>query len=429
MDAISKKKYKKESKDIFRLKKGKFYGIVKLNGNAFTCGFVYPKKSYVRQDENMNENKTTDEKIKLLLDNDTDILIKAEIFNALSAEDKKKAIPMISKELKRELIHQQIALKQSERQKNLESSTVLNSALSDATPPSSSKDRKRIPRKNKGNMQINILKKRIKYKAKTFLELYYNCFEIGRFWSWMREEIIYSYSGLEMDMKLKRASSDAERNHIRKIYHQEISALGVAFDESLSFALLNKESPMSEKFIKSLHQKLLPTEPEHAGSYREIKARFPNTQTVLPNYMKVPALMAELIEKDNQIDDPIEKAFRFHYDLVSIHPFTDGNGRVSRLVMNTILMQNDFPPIIIPPEEKTKYIQALETYSVKGDSVPYQIFLLEQMERALNFSISRLMFLPHELTRHEKAKLRKSARQSLRLQQKAIQRKQSGRSE
>ncbi len=368
----------------------------------------------------MNE---IDEKMKVLLDNDTDFLMKAEIFNTLSAEEKKSVIPMIPKELRRELIHHQVVLKQDERKKILESSTI-----SDTVIPTNN-IRKNVPRKNKSDTQINILKKRIKYKAKKFLELYYNCFEIGRFWGWMREEIIYSYSGLEMDMKLKRASSDAERNHIRKIYHQEISALGLAFDESLSFALLNKEAPISEKFIKSLHQKLLPTEPEHAGSYREIKARFPNTQTVLPNYMKVPALMAELIENDNKINDPIEKALRFHYDLVSIHPFTDGNGRVSRLVMNTILMQNDFPPIIIPPEEKAKYIQVLETYSLKNNSVPYRIFLLKQMERALNSSISRLMFLPHELTQGEKSKLRKSARQSSRLQQKNIQRKRFDRSE
>jgi Fic family protein len=58
---------------------------------------------------------------------------------------------------------------------------------------------------------------------------------------------------------------------------------------------------------------------------------------------------------------PIELAALMHHRLVAIHPFTDGNGRVSRLVMNTVLMQAGYTPAIIPVEEKRAYLEALQS--------------------------------------------------------------------
>lgn len=52
---------------------------------------------------------------------------------------------------------------------------------------------------------------------------------------------------------------------------------------------------------------------------------------------------------------PIKLAALAHYKLVHIHPFIDGNGRTSRLLMNTILMRAGFPPVIIPKQERHRY--------------------------------------------------------------------------
>ena len=52
---------------------------------------------------------------------------------------------------------------------------------------------------------------------------------------------------------------------------------------------------------------------------------------------------------------PIKLAALAHYKLVHIHPFIDGNGRTSRLLMNMILMQAGFPPVIIPKQERHRY--------------------------------------------------------------------------
>ncbi len=261
--------------------------------------------------------------------------------------------------------------------------------------------------------EIKLLKKRISQKARTFTELYYNCYEIGRYWSWMKEEIVHSYSGLEMNMKLEKAISPEERKHIQHVYHQEMAATGDAFIKSLEFALLEPQAPITEDFIKSLHSVVLSTEPERAGVYRQIKARLPNTQTVLANYMKVPELMAKMVEEDNKIKDPMERAIRFHFDITAIHPFTtDGNGRTSRLVMNTILMQNDLPSVIIEPDEKKDYIHALEIYSQKGDDVPYRVFMLKKLEQSLARSIIRLKYLLHKMTKSEERQFHKGKKKN-----------------
>jgi Fic family protein len=49
---------------------------------------------------------------------------------------------------------------------------------------------------------------------------------------------------------------------------------------------------------------------------------------------------------------PIVVAATAHYELVKIHPFTDGNGRTSRLLMNTILMKYGFPPVVIQKQHR-----------------------------------------------------------------------------
>jgi Fic family protein len=84
---------------------------------------------------------------------------------------------------------------------------------------------------------------------------------------------------------------------------------------------------------------------------------------------ETPALMGDLVEWYNNEKDkihPIELAARFHYKLVRIHPFDDSNGRTTRLMMNYILMQNGYAPIVIESKKKEMYLAALNKADV-GD--------------------------------------------------------------
>lgn len=81
---------------------------------------------------------------------------------------------------------------------------------------------------------------------------------------------------------------------------------------------------------------------------------------VCPDYNEVPALVSELFYKMQQIPNPIIKAIYFHHELIRIHPFTDGNGRVTRAAKNWMLMYELYPPIFInDSSQKKKYIASL----------------------------------------------------------------------
>lgn len=101
--------------------------------------------------------------------------------------------------------------------------------------------------------------------------------------------------------------------------------------------------------------------------------------------LHVPEAMEKLVAwySDRMIDThPVEVAANFHHKLVSIHPFTDGNGRVSRLLLNTILMQAGYTPAIIPVEEKKRYLEALQTAD-EGNLQPLITLVEEFINRSL----------------------------------------------
>jgi Fic family protein len=102
---------------------------------------------------------------------------------------------------------------------------------------------------------------------------------------------------------------------------------------------------------------------ENAGFYRKVKVFISGSKypTSLPE--KVPDLMSKFIKglpKARAKYHPIEFAGLVHKEFVFIHPFIDGNGRVARLLMNLILLQEGYNIAVIPPVVRAEYITALE---------------------------------------------------------------------
>ena len=119
------------------------------------------------------------------------------------------------------------------------------------------------------------------------------------------------------------------------------------------------------------------------GDYRKIGVF--TGQTSYPNFQKVEGMVKALCEdlekkinKVNTAPEIYDMAFDFHFDLVSIHPFADGNGRVSRLIMNYLLMYQGETPAIIHKEDRQEYIDSLKESRETESSQPMRKFLYNQ---------------------------------------------------
>lgn len=179
------------------------------------------------------------------------------------------------------------------------------------------------------------------------------------------------------------------------------------------------ERPLTETFIRELHKTMLREDYTaynkegkpytiHAGIY---KTRPNSVKTItgeLFEYASVeetPALMHDLMEwyrkaESEQGLKPIELAAMFHYRYIRIHPFEDGNGRISRLIVNYILAKHGYPMIVVKSDDKSNYLTALHQCDVAAGDTPAtgahaeleQIkplvdYLTKCVERSLSLSI------------------------------------------
>ena len=115
-----------------------------------------------------------------------------------------------------------------------------------------------------------------------------------------------------------------------------------------------------------------------------------------PNYDKVERLTNELvmsinkqINSDLSVDEKLNLSFDVHFNLVSIHPFYDGNGRTSRLLMNYIQAFYGLPLAIVNSEDKQEYIQALIDTREKEDIGIFRNFMKDQYETYLSHEIKK----------------------------------------
>ena len=76
-------------------------------------------------------------------------------------------------------------------------------------------------------------------------------------------------------------------------------------------------------------------------------------------------------------------AFDVHFRLTAIHPFSDGNGRTARLLMNLLLMRAGYPPLAVRPEDRKGYLDALEHGSLSGDLKPFQELMHVRLDATL----------------------------------------------
>ncbi len=182
-------------------------------------------------------------------------------------------------------------------------------------------------------------------------------------------------------------------------------------DEAIKWIeeVLKDEVPLTENFIRELHTLLLKESSEKkavtsngsattriisVGRYKSIPNHV-QTKTGEIFYFatpeETPAKMYDLInwyreQKEIAAFNPILLAAEFHYKFIRIHPFDDGNGRTARILMNFILMQSGFPPVIIKTEDKENYYAVLQQADA-GLLEPFIEYIASNLNRSLEIMI------------------------------------------
>ena len=116
------------------------------------------------------------------------------------------------------------------------------------------------------------------------------------------------------------------------------------------------------------------------------------------NFKKVPDRLADFCTQMNErrralheTEDLIEQyllSFDAHYELVTIHPWADGNGRMSRLIMNHLQFEFGLVPTKVNKDDKAQYIQALIESREQESTEPFRNFMLQEHIMNLQHEIS-----------------------------------------
>jgi Fic family protein len=114
-----------------------------------------------------------------------------------------------------------------------------------------------------------------------------------------------------------------------------------------------------------------------------------------PDYKKAPQLLNDLVKNVNDRidgvsgDEIIKLSADVHYNFVNIHPFGDGNGRTSRLLMNYIQLYHNEPMIKIFTEDRAEYIDSLNETEEKGDLNIFRDFICRQQIKFYELELSK----------------------------------------
>ena len=168
--------------------------------------------------------------------------------------------------------------------------------------------------------------------------------------------------------------------------HYEAMGHSEAFDLLYRLA---KTKTIAEKDILELHRLFYyRIDASNAGKYRKVKVLITGTEFTPPFPAQVPALMkkfvAQIALKRKKLH-PVEFAAWLHKELVTIHPFKDGNGRTARLLMNLALLQAGYCITIIAPVVRAEYISALKKAQIPPQSdQPFINFISSMVYESMN---------------------------------------------
>ena len=156
----------------------------------------------------------------------------------------------------------------------------------------------------------------------------------------------------------------------------EVKNHQVALQYLFNFLLKNKI--INKELILKLHAILMNGVRDDAGLFRNHGVRIIGSNIPTANYLKLSELMDDLVVDINQKNnDIIYLVSIIHGRFEQIHPFSDGNGRIGRLIMTAMLLKENLTPAVIQQENKRQYYNYLNKAQLKGEFSQLENFICE----------------------------------------------------
>ncbi len=181
-------------------------------------------------------------------------------------------------------------------------------------------------------------------------------------------------------------SGKSMREHLEALNHKE------AIDYIKE--LIDKDSIINEREVLCIHNLILRgIYPEDAGKYRKVQVMIKGSSHQPPQPYLVSKEMEEYFiwyQSNRKKLHPVILAAKMHERLVTIHPFIDGNGRTSRLVMNLILLQHGYVIANIKGnyDSRMEYYNALEQCQVNNNKENFLLFMAQTEKDCLERYLS-----------------------------------------
>lgn len=206
-------------------------------------------------------------------------------------------------------------------------------------------------------------------------------------WTIFTEEFVYNTNAIEGSTASLEEVKDIIENKRIPENTDEIEAENVA--RAINFIRKTKEK-LSLELIKKLHKICFEDTEDFAGEFRNVEVVITDaygsiihkgvSSEEITDYMEE---MVEWYEGNKEKFKPIVLAAIMHNQFEHIHPFQDGNGRVGRLLLNLILIKNNYPPINIFLKDRKKYYEVLKEYSNNQNIKQTVEFLINQYKKTL----------------------------------------------
>lgn len=159
---------------------------------------------------------------------------------------------------------------------------------------------------------------------------------------------------------------------------------------AFNYILKNLDTNTSINFIKDVGI-LINKNINDIDGFRKTNVYIRGAEYIPPDAVEVPRLLSELIYtyKRQEKDDTIfQRVAKFHIEFERIHPFIDGNGRTSRLLITKELLSNGLAPVVIPIEYRSMYMKVLEMEDIKGLAIILEELSNVEVDRMQKFRLS-----------------------------------------